>query len=85
MKSPSFPDNSVFLCSGSKCGKHKDFRKHLKNALKNRGKADLEIFLMECTDRCRFAPVLCLQPHNIWYYQADETTVADLIRAIDQA
>ncbi|MCY1383264.1 hypothetical protein D9M69_713720 [compost metagenome] len=80
MKKPAFPDISVFACNGSKCGKHKDFRKHLKNEIRNRVRADVEIFHIECTDRCKFAPVLCLQPQNIWFYDCDESSVEQIVR-----
>lgn len=83
MKKPEFPDVSVFACNGSKCGKHKDFRKHLKNELRERVYADVEIFWTECTDRCKFAPVLSLQPHNIWFYNGDESTVDYLVKTIN--
>lgn len=83
MKKPGFPDISVFACNGSKCGKHKDFRKHLRNEIRSRVRADVEIFRMECTDRCKFAPVLSLQPHNIWFYNCDESSVEHIVQEIN--
>lgn len=83
MKTPDFPDISVFVCNGSKCGKHKDFRKHLKNEIRSRVHADVEIFRIECTDRCKFAPVLSLQPQNIWFYNCDESSVEHIVKEIN--
>lgn len=82
MKKPAFPDVSLFVCNGSKCGRHKDFRKLLKNEIRHRVHADIGIFRTECTDRCKFAPVLCLQPHNIWFYEADEHTVEHIVEVL---
>jgi hypothetical protein len=76
MKRPYFPSAAVFLCNGSKCGKHKDFRKALKSNLKQVDGA--ELFLMECSDRCKFAPVLCVQPQNAWYFEADESDLPSI-------
>lgn len=83
MKKPEFPDISVFLCNGSKCSRHKDFRKYLKNEIRDQARADVEIFRIECTDRCKFAPVLSLQPQNIWFYNCDESSVEHIIREIN--
>lgn len=83
MKKPQFPDISLFVCNGSKCGKHKDFRKMLKSELKNRfSEEEVEVFRTECTDRCKFAPVVSLQPSNIWYYECDEDTIPHIFEEI---
>ena len=84
MKPPVFPAISVFICNGSKCGKHKDFRKHLKNEVRHRTNGEAEIFRMECTDRCKFAPVLSLQPRNIWFYNCDESTIEHIVNEINR-
>jgi (2Fe-2S) ferredoxin len=63
-----FPDKAIFLCDGSKCGKHKEIRRFLKDAIKEAGlKDDVEIVKIECTDRCKYAPIMCVQPANQWY------------------
>lgn len=81
MKKPDFPDIALFACNGSKCGKHKDFRKTLKSEIKDNFK-DVEIFRTECTDRCKHAPIVSLQPINIWYYECTESTVSSIIKEI---
>ncbi len=76
----SFPDKSIFICDGSKCGRYKDVRKHLKDGIKAHHMKDrVEIFKMECSDRCKHAPVLCVQPANKWY---SEVTLKDAEKII---
>lgn len=63
-----FPEKSIFVCDGSKCGKHKEVRKYFKDAVKDAGlKNEVEVIKMDCTDRCDHAPIVCLQPHNKWF------------------
>jgi (2Fe-2S) ferredoxin len=70
-----FPEKSVFMCAGNKCGKHKDVRKFIKEAIKQHHAKDrIEVFKMECSDRCKHAPVLCVQPDNKWY---SDVSIAD--------
>jgi len=45
----------------------------LKDFLKaNRFQYQVEILKTECTDRCKQAPVACLQPQNIWLVEFNE-------------
>ena len=68
MSSSSFPEKSIFICDGSKCGDHKAIRKYFKEAIKENGlKNEVEIFKIECSDRCKHAPVMCVQPENKWF------------------
>ncbi len=76
MKKVDFPDNSLFVCTGSKCTKHNDLRKELKSKLKH---LPIEVFKMECTGRCKHGPIMSLQPANIWYYEADEYAIKHII------
>lgn len=70
-----FPEKSVFMCAGSKCGRHKDVRKFIKEAIKEHHAKDrIEVFKMECSDRCKHAPVFCVQPDNKWY---SDVSIAD--------
>lgn len=86
MKKVGFPEVSIFICDGSKCGKHKDFRKALKQEIKNLDiSKDIEMFKIECTDRCKFAPVMCVQPLNQWYHQCDESDLPDILKDIKKA
>ncbi|MEA5257891.1 (2Fe-2S) ferredoxin domain-containing protein [Arcicella aquatica] len=68
MSDSKFPEKSIFICDGSKCGKHKEVRKIFKDAIKENDLKDtVEIFKIECTDRCKQAPVMCFQPQNKWF------------------
>lgn len=62
------------MCMGSKCKKYnKDYYKDLKDFLKaNHLQHQVEILKTECTDRCKQAPIACLQPQNIWLIEFDE-------------
>jgi (2Fe-2S) ferredoxin len=80
MSKPQFPKKSIFVCVGSKCGKHKEIRKYLKDSIKENGlKHELEIFKMECSDRCKHAPIVGVQPDNEWYA---ETKISDIDKII---
>ena len=63
-----FPEKAIFVCDGSKCGKHKDVRKQLKESIRDNGLKDtVELVKIDCTDRCKNAPIVCFQPHNRWF------------------
>ncbi|QEK52081.1 (2Fe-2S) ferredoxin domain-containing protein [Pedobacter aquae] len=68
------PENIIYVCTGSKCAKKggKDCYKSLKSYVKH---TDTEVIRIECTDRCKFAPVLNLQPQNIWLKEYTEKQV----------
>lgn len=56
--------------------------KNLKHYLKNKGmKDEVELIITECTDRCKFAPVLAAQPANIWL---KEYTSKDVLKLLDE-
>ena len=81
-KKPKFPDHAVFVCVGSKCKKHgsKAYAKSLKKTLKSKKSANkFEVFKVECTGRCKFAPVLCIQPENSWHVQYDQEVMQTLL------
>jgi (2Fe-2S) ferredoxin len=64
----NFPEKTIFVCDGSKCGKHKEVRKLFKESIKQHGLKDsVEIVKIECTDRCKHAPIVCVQPQNRWF------------------
>lgn len=70
------PEHIVYVCLGSKCNKHgaKDLYKKMKSLIKKSGRQDVELIKTECTDRCKMAPVLSIQPQNQWLlnYETDE-------------
>jgi (2Fe-2S) ferredoxin len=68
MSKLSFPDKTILVCDGSKCGKHKEVRKLLKDGIKdNHLKDSVELVKIDCTDRCKHAPIVCFQPQNRWF------------------
>ncbi|MCJ8167221.1 (2Fe-2S) ferredoxin domain-containing protein [Pontibacter sp. E15-1] len=74
-KSFDTPDKVIYVCTGSKCKKKggKDLAKLFRGMIKEMGlKKEVEIVKTECTDRCDFAPVVCMQPNNAWYAQTTE-------------
>ena len=57
----------AFCCVTTNCGAA------LKHLAKDAGLKDtLEIVKTECTDRCKFAPVLSVQPANVWLKEYGE-------------
>ena len=69
------PEKTIYVCVGSKCGKRggKEMCKELKHQLREAGLRDtVEIVKTECTDRCKFAPVLSVQPANVWLKEYGE-------------
>lgn len=44
-------------------------------------KYEIELIITECTDRCKFAPVLAAQPANIWLR---EYTSKDVLKLLDE-
>jgi NADH:ubiquinone oxidoreductase subunit E len=63
----------VYICAGKKCSRHGDeVYKALKEIIKEKGlKKDVDIIHTECTGNCKCAPVISLQPQNIWIGQVD--------------
>lgn len=78
----NIPDHVLYLCTGSKCSKRggKACYKTLKSYIKtNKFKEEVEIIRIECTDRCKFAPVLNLQPANVWLNEYSEKEAIKLL------
>lgn len=76
------PENVLYICVGSKCAKRggKDCYKRIKSYIKHSTKKDhLEIIKVECSDRCKYAPVLSFQPANTWLKEYKEEDVLKLI------
>ncbi len=79
MSKLSFPEKAIFVCDGKKCGKYSEIRKYCKDAIKENGlKREVELVDMECTDRCKYAPVVCFQPANSWYAEVSEKQIHQL-------
>lgn len=77
------PEKAIFVCTGSKCGKRggKAICKELKDLIKENGlKDEVEVIRIECTDRCKFAPILSIQPANIWLKEYDERDALRILK-----
>jgi (2Fe-2S) ferredoxin len=84
-KGSKAPEKVVYICTGSKCKKKdsKDFYKDLKSTLKDAGlNKEIEIIKTECTGRCKFAPVLAVQPANVWLREYDEGDISQVMRIL---
>jgi len=54
--------------------------KELKHLLKQEDlKDEVEMIKTECTDRCKFAPVLSVQPVNVWLKEYSEKDASKII------
>lgn len=79
MSKSGFPEKTIFICDGKKCGKHHEIRKLCREAIKENGlKHEVELVKMGCTDRCKQAPVVCFQPANAWYTEVTEKQIQQL-------
>lgn len=72
----------IFVCDGKKCGKYKEIRKGFKHAIKEAGlKHELKVVRMDCTDNCKCAPVVCLQPQNVWMGKIEERDIPEILNS----
>lgn len=79
------PETTIYICTGSKCSKRgaKEFYKEMKSTLKRSGvKDEIELIKTECTDRCKYAPVLSIQPENVWLKEYSGREVLQLLEEI---
>lgn len=80
MKKLDAPEKVIYICDGKKCGKYKEIRKGFKNAIKENGlKHRVEVVRMDCTDNCKCAPVVCLQPQNVWIGEVEEREIPAIL------
>lgn len=81
MKNIQHPGKVVFICDGKKCSNYsRAIRRGFKEAIRENGlKNDVAVVRMDCTDNCKCAPVICLQPHNIWIGEVTEYAVPALV------
>ncbi len=83
MSAIEFPKKSIFVCNGSKCGKHKEIKQYFKSVLKeNELHKSVEIFQLKCSDRCKHAPILYSQPEDKWYHKVDVKKAEKIISKI---
>ncbi len=78
----TIPDNTVYICTGSKCGKRggKDAYKAAKSFLKHLPvEGSIELIRTECTDRCDYAPVCAIQPGNTWVKEYKQKDILNIL------
>src|SRR5688572_25280847 len=77
------PKQVIYVCTGSKCKKRggKELGKAFRSLCKSFGlKEEVEIIKTDCTDRCKLAPVVCIQPQNLWLYEVNEYKVQNIFQ-----
>ena len=77
MKKIDAPDKVIFICDGKKCGNYsKDIRNGFRSIIRENGlKSEVDVVRMSCTDNCKSAPVICLQPKNVWLGEMEEKSI----------
>lgn len=78
------PTNIIYVCAGGKCKKKgsKDIGKMFRSMIKELGlKSQVEVVKTNCTDRCDYAPVVCLQPENLWLKHTTEKQAREAFEA----
>jgi NADH:ubiquinone oxidoreductase subunit E len=77
------PTQVIYVCTGSKCKKKggKDLIKAFRDLAKGAGlKDEVEIIKTDCTDRCKYAPIVSFQPQNIWLQEVPELRARQLFQ-----
>jgi (2Fe-2S) ferredoxin len=74
------PEKVIYVCQGSTCKSRgsKGLRKLLTAKIKGSKLKGIEIIKTGCTDRCKFGPIFCLQPHNLWFLKVDENKLLEI-------
>jgi (2Fe-2S) ferredoxin len=82
MKKIEAPDKVIFICDGKKCGQYsKEIRKEFRIVLKDNGlRKEVEVVKMQCSDNCKHAPVISIQPKNVWIGEVEEKNVTGIVK-----
>jgi len=82
MKKLDAPDKVIFICDGKKCGHYsKELRKDFRIELKDNGlRKEVDVVRMTCTDNCKHAPVISIQPKNAWIGEVDGKDVPRIVK-----
>jgi len=80
MKKLDVPSKVILFCDGSKCGKeNKHNKKIFKSLIKEAGlKNEVALIKTHCTDNCKCAPVISIQPNNVWFGEVSERKIFEL-------
>ncbi len=63
------PEKIVLVCVGSKCEDkgNKDLVQDLKKIIKKQHLKEVcEVIKVDCFGKCKYAPIISIQPNNIW-------------------
>ncbi|MGV3502357.1 MAG: (2Fe-2S) ferredoxin domain-containing protein [Adhaeribacter sp.] len=77
------PKQVIYVCTGSKCKKRggKEISKLFRSQIKDfRLGEEVEVIRTDCTDRCKFAPVMSFQPQNQWFHDVTEMQARQLFQ-----
>lgn len=82
MKKIDAPRKVIFICDGKKCTKYNTgIRQQCKALIKENGlKKEFAVLKTECTDNCKHAPVMHLQPPNVWLGTVEVKDVAGIFK-----
>jgi NADH:ubiquinone oxidoreductase subunit E len=82
MKKLDAPEKVIFICDGKKCCKYsKDIRRCFKEELKEAGlKKHVDLIYTDCTGNCKHAPVISIQPKNVWIGDLTEKAVSTIVK-----
>ena len=77
------PEQVIYVCTGDKCKKRggKQIARFYKDHIKQSGsKGKIEIIKTDCTDRCKYGPIVCFQPQNEWHMHVQENEADALLK-----
>ena len=78
-------ENVLLICNGKDCKKRgaKELRKAARSKLREMGKRrSTHIVRTKCNGFCKIAPVVSIQPQNVWLSETDEEEIQRVIEEI---
>lgn len=77
------PEKVIYVCNGSSCKKKggKELRKFFKKQAE-RLNTDVQVIKTGCTDNCKNAAIVCVQPDNTWYGKVDLEKAAKILASL---
>ncbi|TAE71432.1 MAG: (2Fe-2S) ferredoxin domain-containing protein [Bacteroidetes bacterium] len=77
-KKPKIPEKTIIICIGSEC-RHKGNKElidNIKKTIKEQHLKDVcSIVKTHCMGRCKFAPIVSVQPDNLWLYDISQKEI----------
>jgi (2Fe-2S) ferredoxin len=77
------PEKVIYVCNGSSCKKRggKELRKYFER-FADRSNLDIQVIKTGCTDNCKNAPIVCVQPDNHWFGKTDLRKAEEIIGSL---